>query len=142
MSLFLCFVNCLRNSGGDINLAKALGQAIKRAGQVPGGACGYWGLCGAAAGAGIYFSIITDSNPLNEECWAAPQELVSRCLSINAKLGGVRCCKRTGYTAILEAVRYTREHLGVDIPVAKFYCTHSAKNKECLGSRCPYFYGR
>ena len=45
-----------RNNGGAIDLEPALKEAVRRASQVPGGTCGYWGVCGAAAGAGIYMS--------------------------------------------------------------------------------------
>ena len=47
-----------RNNGGAIELESALKEAVRRASQVPGGTCGYWGVCGAAAGAGIYMSIL------------------------------------------------------------------------------------
>lgn len=128
-----------KNNGGSIDLENALFKAINRAKHITGGGCAYWGVCGAAAGAGIYISVVTGADPLNKDWWYAPQLVVSRCLAKNAEQGGVRCCKRTGYNAIIEAVSFTREKLGVEMPVEDFHCTHSGKNKECLGVKCPYF---
>ncbi len=59
----------------------ALSEICKRAKQVPGGTCGYWGVCGAAAGAGIFMSVMTGSSPLHKDAWPFPQKLVSIILS-------------------------------------------------------------
>mgnify|MGYP002869165356 CR=1 FL=1 len=45
-----------RNNGGEVDLPSSLREAVRRAKQVPGGTCGYWGACGAAIGAGIDIS--------------------------------------------------------------------------------------
>ena len=45
-------LTALRNNGERMNYDTALSEICKRAKQVPGGTCGYWGVCGAAAGAG------------------------------------------------------------------------------------------
>ena len=52
-----------KNAGGDIDLAKSLSEMYSRGKQVPGGACGFWGACGAGISAGIYMSIITGATP-------------------------------------------------------------------------------
>ena len=78
--LLTAFHNC----GGGNDLKEDLAAALKRGKQVPGGACGYWGVCGAAAGAGIYMSILTGSNPVNENAWALPMKLTARCLKVLA----------------------------------------------------------
>ena len=36
-----------KNAGGDINLPQALAEIMSRGKSVPGGACGFWGACGA-----------------------------------------------------------------------------------------------
>ena len=128
-----------RNCGGELDLRSALGEALKRGRQVPGGACGYWGVCGAAAGAGIYFSILTRSTPLAGEVWDLPQRLSARCLNAIADVGGPRCCKRTARLAVREAVRYTAERLGLTMPETHPVCGHMEKNRECIGDRCPYY---
>ena len=128
-----------RNCGGDLDLPSALGEALKRGRQVPGGTCGYWGVCGAAAGAGIYCSILTRSTPLAGEVWHLPQRLAARCLEAIAEIGGPRCCKRTARLAVREAAAFTREYLGVAMPESSPVCGYAEKNRECIGLRCPYF---
>jgi hypothetical protein len=128
-----------KNCGGDVDLAKAIPIALERGSKVPGGTCGYWGVCGAAAGAGIYASIVTGSTPMNGSVWTVPQKLVSRCISAIAELGGVRCCKRASFTAALEAAQWTRDVMGINLPIALPVCEFYPKNKECMGTACPYF---
>ena len=41
------------NAGGEIDLPEALAEMISRGKSVPGGACGFWGACGA----GISFKV-------------------------------------------------------------------------------------
>lgn len=128
-----------KNNGGEISLERSLTEAMKRAKQVPGGVCGYWGACGASIGAGIYLSVITGSNPLHKEAWPFPQRLVAQCLEKNAGTGGVRCCKRTSRIAIETAVVFTSEWFGIDMPLTKPSCTYMSMNKECLFIQCPFF---
>ena len=128
-----------RNCGGALDLKPALSAALKRGKQVPGGTCGYWGVCGAAAGAGIYMSVLTGSTPLNKDAWPIPQQLVARCLNALAAVGGPRCCKRTSRIAIHEAVRFTAERFGVIMPEQEAKCSYMKFNRECIGKVCPYF---
>jgi hypothetical protein len=128
-----------RNNGGEIDLSAALKEAVRRAKQVPGGACGYWGVCGAAAGAGIYMSILLGSNPVHKEAWPLPQRLVADCLNTIADVGGPRCCKRTGRLAVTRAAAYTADWLGVDMPLGEVRCRYFRENRECLLRGCPYF---
>ena len=128
-----------RNNSGEIDLPAALKEAVRRAKQVPGGACGYWGVCGAAAGAGIYMSILLGSNPVHKEAWPIPQKLVADCLNAIAELGGPRCCKRTGRLAITRAAAFTEDLLGVEMPTGEIRCRYFRQNHECLFLSCPYF---
>lgn len=127
------------NGGGAGDLKQMLSAALSRGKQVPGGACGYWGVCGAAAGAGIFLSVLTGSNPVNAEAWPVPMQLVSRCLKRLAEVGGPRCCKRTGRLCIQEAAAFTAENFGIEMPLSEIACTYTAENRECIGRRCPFF---
>ena len=127
-----------KNCGGNIDLHAAIKQALDRGKQVPGGTCGYWGVCGASAGAGIYASIITGSNPLNAEAWTLPQRLTARISNKIADIGGVRCCKRTGFIAIREAALWTKETMGISMETEKPVCHYFSNNKGCLGKNCPF----
>lgn len=129
-----------KNSGGDIDLDEALREMRARSLQVPGGACGYWGCCGAATGAGQFFSIVSGSTPMAEEEWGQTARLVSRILGRLADIGGPRCCKRTCFTAIEESVDHVDEVYGIKMRVPeRTVCTFMADNARCLGTECPYF---
>lgn len=127
------------NCGGGRDLKADLSTALRRGEQVPGGACGYWGACGAAIGAGIYLSVLLEDNPLNAEAWPVPQKLVARCLNAIADIGGPRCCKRSSRLAIREALRFTAEKLSVEMPESTPPCRYWKDNRECIGRACPYF---
>ena len=127
------------NCGGEGDLKALLSAALSRARQVPGGACGFWGVCGAAAGAGIYWSVLTGSTPVNGQAWPEPMRLVARCLEELARVGGPRCCKRTGRLCIREAAAFTAERTGIQMPLGEISCTYMAENRECIGARCPFF---
>lgn len=62
-----------KNCGGDIRLPASLSEAWKRGKKVPGGACGFLGVCGAAAGTGIFISILTGDTPLSGEAGGGPE---------------------------------------------------------------------
>ena len=131
-----------KNAGGDIDLEKSLAELRRRSMQVPGGTCGFWGTCGAATSCGQFYSIISGSTPMTREPWAKTQRLTSRILGRLADLGGPRCCKRTGLSAILESVDYVAEVRGVQMQVPEVVeCTHFSRNEECLRMECPFFPG-
>ena len=48
-----------KNAGGEIDLQQALVEMMSRGRSVPGGACGFWGACGAGISAGMFVSIIS-----------------------------------------------------------------------------------
>ena len=56
-----------KNAGGELDLSSALSEMFRRAKQVPGGACGFWGACGAGISSGMYLSIVTKSTPLSKK---------------------------------------------------------------------------
>lgn len=131
-----------RNAGGDLDLEKGLAELRRRSMQVPGGTCGFWGVCGAAASAGQFYSIVAGSTPMKREPWARCQRLTSRILGKLADQGGPRCCKRTGFTAILETAAYVEETTGVRMDIAQApRCKFFARNEECLKLECPYYPG-
>ena len=126
------------NAGGQIDLPKALGEMISRGSKVPGGACGFWGACGAAISTGMFISIITGSTPLMNEAWGHSNLMTSRSLAKLGEIGGPRCCKRNSYTAIIKAVEFAKEHLGVTMELGDIKCIHSEQNNQCIKERCPF----
>lgn len=69
------------NAGGDIVLADALAELMKRGKQVPGGACGFWGACGAGLSSGMFVSIITHSTPLTIRPFALSHTMTAASLT-------------------------------------------------------------
>jgi len=128
-----------RNCGGDIDLPSCLREAWRRGQKMAGGSCGYLGVCGAAAGAGIFASIVCGATPLNAEKWAIPQRLTAECLRAITEVGGPRCCKRTGRLAIECAAEFSEREFGVAIACSRPKCGYSLWNTECIRQKCPYF---
>ncbi len=127
-----------KNAGGDINLNAALVEMMNRGRSVPGGACGFWGACGAGISTGIFVSIITKASPLTQESWGLSNLMTSKALGEIGKIGGPRCCKRDSYLAILSAIDFVKEHFGIEMEKNKVVCIHSDINNQCIGSRCPF----
>lgn len=131
-------LTAFKNAGGKIDLEKSLAELKTRAQQVPGGACGYWGACGAGISSGMFVSIVTGSNPLKNEEWKLSNLMTATSLGAIGEVGGPRCCKRNSYIAITEAVNFAKEHLGVEMELEKIKCIHFSENNQCIGARCPF----
>jgi len=127
-----------KNAGGPLDLPKALAEMQARGQQVPGGACGFWGACGAGVSTGMFVSIATGSTPLVTEAWGLSNRMTARALAAIGAVGGPRCCKRDSYLAITEAVKFAKENLGVEMDLGEIQCIHSAQNNQCIGVRCPF----
>lgn len=128
-----------KNAGGDIDLKTALYEMQKRGKQVPGGACGFWGACGAGVSTGMYAAIALKSTPLAKETWGLSNQMTARALDAIGKNGGPRCCKRDSYLAIVEAVRFTKEKLGITMELNQVACSRSHLNNQCLQEQCPFY---
>lgn len=128
------------NRGGELDLAQALHEMERRGSAVPGGACGFWGACGAAISTGMALSILTKCTPYETAVWGRCNDLTGDCLKAIGQVGGPRCCKRNGFLCIQTAVPVIQEVTGVALPRAKqISCTHFPHNRECLKTKCPYF---
>lgn len=127
------------NAGGALDLQKALLEMQNRGRKVPGGICGLWGSCGAAVSTGIFVSIVTGSSPLSTESWGLCNRMTSRVLAKEADIGGPRCCKRNSSLAVLEAIDFAAEYLGVQMEKPEqIRCEYSHKNNQCIKERCPF----
>ena len=127
------------NSSGQGDFPAALAELARRGEQVPGGACGFWGCCGAAVSAGIFFSVAAGATPLAGESWGLANRATAAALQAIGDIGGPRCCKRDSFTAILQAAELCRRELGVDMDLPeRVVCGFFPQNRECLGRRCPY----
>lgn len=128
-----------RNAGGEVDLPATLIEMQKRGKAVPGGVCGFWGACGAGISSGMFISIITHSTPLTNEPWGLSNQMTATSLRNIGIVGGPRCCKRNSYLAILSAVDFVKEHLGIEMEKREIRCVHRGKNNQCIGERCPFY---
>lgn len=127
-----------RNAGGRIDLHSALIEMMNRGKSVPGGACGFWGACGAGISSGMFVSIISKSTPLTNEPFALSHQMTARSLARIGEVGGPRCCKRDSFLSILSAVDFVKEHFGIEMEKPEVICRYSAQNNQCIGKRCPF----
>ncbi len=127
-----------KNTGGNINLEKALTEMKNRGQSVPGGACGFWGACGAGISTGMFISIISDSTPLANEPFGFSNKMTAKSLEAIGTVGGPRCCKRDAYLSVLSAIDFVKEHFGIEMEKTKVACEFSPKNNQCIGKRCPF----
>ena len=127
-----------RNAGGDVDLSDSLTEMMKRGQSVPGGACGFWGACGAGISTGMFISIISNSTPLENEPFALSHKMTAKSLAAIGEIGGPRCCKRDSYLSIQAAVDFASDHFGVQMEKSEIVCQHAAQNNQCIKERCPF----
>ena len=127
-----------RNAGGDIELSSALTEMMNRGKKVPGGACGFWGACGAGISSGMFISIISKSTPLAQEPFALSHRMTAKALEAIGEIGGPRCCKRDSFLSILSAIDFVRDKFGLEMEKPEIICTYSEQNNQCIGKRCPF----
>lgn len=126
------------NAGGKIELLAALKEMIARGSKIPGGACGFWGSCGAAVGTGMFMSIISGATPLSGDSWGQANLMTAQALQSIGKVGGPRCCKRNSYLSIEAAVKYIAETKNVFLETKPVMCSRTNQNNQCIGRRCPF----
>ena len=129
-------LTAFHSAGGQVKLETALPEMLSRGRGVPGGACGFWGACGAGLSAGMFVSIASGSTPLSQEAFGLSHRMTARALERIGEIGGPRCCKRDSYLSILAAVDFARETWGVEMVRREPVCN------QCIGKRCPFAPGR
>ena len=127
------------NLGGALPPA-ALQTALERGSKLPGGTCGYWGLCGAAAGAGIGFATILEAAPSKALARQAAQRATQAVLAAISDYAAARCCYRESWTALTTAARCSPTLLPRPLlATAPLRCDQQAYNRFCHGKQCPLF---
>ncbi len=127
-----------KNAGGDLDLHTALVEMMNRGKSVPGGACGFWGACGAGISTGMFISIISKSTPLAAEPFALSHQMTSKSLANIGLIGGPRCCKRDSFISIQTAIAFVKEHFSIEMESSDIICRYSGNNSQCIGKRCPF----
>ena len=130
-------VAACRNAGADVT-DDMIRKAIDRGLKVPGGSCGYLGVCGAASGIGTGFAVLLRSTPRDGATRQEVLRAVGEALRVISEHPSARCCQRDGYLALGVAAKLAPGLVGVS-PTTDFplVCSQTAKNKECAGTDCP-----
>jgi hypothetical protein len=128
-----------RNAGGEIS-DSIIKNGVKRGSSVAGGYCAFMGVCGAAVGVGIAFSLILDANPLAPD----KRKLVQRCtraaLEEISKVKAARCCQRDSWLALKKAASLSETYLPITLKSENdLICQQKRQNKECMGLECPLY---
>jgi len=126
-----------RNSGGDVD-EEHIERAVRRGSRVAGGNCAFNGVCGAAEGAGIGFSVILDANPLKARERQIVQTVSQNVLEEIAGIKAPRCCQRECWIALTCAARLSLQFLPLPLGAdSAIECTQKKENTECVGKLCP-----
>lgn len=135
----VAFMTAMHNAGVEFDLNAALDELFERGAMMPGATCGKWGVCGSASSVGAALAIIHETGPLSDsEFYKDNLRLTARILAREAELGGPRCCKRNGFTAVETAVEFVREKYSIELLNSGFVCEFSSSNQQCIGDRCPF----
>jgi hypothetical protein len=130
-------LTALRNSGDDISDDRIL-TGIQRGQTIAGGACAFLGVCGAAIGVGIAFSILLRADPYKADERQRVQQVTQKVLEKISSYKAPRCCQRDVWLALQEASRLLEEIMGKKLMVdKKIVCRQFPKNKECIRDQCP-----
>lgn len=143
-TLLACRRNAEAAADREERLRADLEEMLARSSNVPGATCARWGMCGAAASAGMAYAIVRGNAPLREEGWQEGQLMVSDLLARIARSGSPRCCKRDSRVAVAAAVGHFNALGGPQMAesAAVPTCASSAQNSVCMGPGCPYHPGR
>lgn len=115
-------------------------EGEKRAKNILGGFCGFYGACGAAVGTGISISLILDASPLSKDEWRLSNLMTSKSLEKISIYGGPRCCKRDTFTALETAIDFIKDNMNVELDSVKnLKCEYSDFNNECLKTKCKFY---
>ena len=126
-----------RNLGGNVS-DEMLATGIRRSSQVAGGSCAFSGICGAAAGVGVAFSLILDANPFKQQERQTVMHVVNRISQKIAENKAARCCQRESWIALRQAAEISREILPLQLHAnAKYRCLQKLQNQYCMGKACP-----
>ncbi len=114
-------------------------KALERGSKVPGGWCGFYGVCGAAIGVGTAVSVITGATPLTGQTRSLANEATSFALARMID-GGARCCKRASRSALEAATEFLGTRMDIKLGRdEKIKCRYTKRNRECIGQDCPYY---
>lgn len=131
------FLAALRNAGHPVS-DEQIRTAISRGAEVPGGSCGFMGVCGAASGIGIAFSVLLEATPLKASQRQIVQQVVQQVLADIASQQAARCCQRDCWLALHRGLLLAGQMFALPLEELKpLACQQLDRNSECSGNSCP-----
>lgn len=128
-----------RNCGGDIP-DEMIYTGIDRAAGIPGGACGFLGICGAVIGVGAASSLILGSTPFDAILRRKVQQVTHTVLGEIIGVEAPRCCQRESVIALRTVSGLSKDLFSIRLPANEpFVCMQSHKNSECIFEQCPLY---
>jgi hypothetical protein len=135
-------LTAMKNAGLEIDLNTALDQLAERTIKMPGGMCGYWGMCGSVASINAVLALLDNTGPLSSDnSYSSHMAFSSKVINRMSEIGGPRCCKRNAFLSLSESVKYVNEHYSLALEIDKIECEFTNLNKECIKERCPFYSG-
>lgn len=129
-----------KNAGGQIDLETALEKIFKEGLRMPGGMCGFWGICGAITSIGAALAIIDGTGPLSGDgTWGDHMQFTAKAIGELGGINGPRCCKRDAMVAFRNGVEYINTHYNVRLEYSDQKCEYSMLNDQCIKEKCPFF---
>ncbi|WAC07665.1 MAG: DUF5714 domain-containing protein [Thermodesulfobacteriota bacterium] len=126
-----------KNLGGN-STGQDILTAIEQGKTIVGGACSFLGICGAAMGVGIAFSIILKANPYAGEKRQIVMNITRSVAGRIARYKAARCCQRESWLALKTASQLSLKYLKHFLPAeTELRCTQFNLNKECIRTGCP-----
>ena len=116
---------------------------MERGSTYAGGGCAFFGVCGAAVGVGIAFSIILRSDPYKGKERQIVQEATAKVLRAIGRYKAPRCCQRDCWVALRQVARLSERYIGVRLKADRnLACLQFEKNRECIRAMCPLYEDR
>jgi hypothetical protein len=130
-------LTALRNSGTSVTDEQIL-TAIERGRTIAGGACAFFGACGAALGAGIAISLVIGATPLDGKKRQFIQQVTRSVLDEIAAYDAARCCQRDAWLAIRALSKLLADKMEITLKAtAPIACSQFRENRECIRRQCP-----
>ena len=126
----------MRKAGYNIS-DEQINTGIDRGQTIAGGACASLGVCGAAIGAGIAFSIFMGATPYDGDKRQTVQQVTQKVLGKIAFYNAPRCCQRDSWIALQEASKLLQNKFSKTFPTGLIVCEQFPENKECIKDQCP-----
>ncbi len=133
-------IAALRNAGLANMKDEHIVEAVERGALLPGGTCGFLGVCGGYAATGIVIAIVGESTPLNDKERGSAIRAVGEASMSGWDPGGPRCCKRATFHGIETAIKILGE-MGYELENTSMQgaCEYFGLNEQCLEDDCPYY---